>query len=103
PRVYVSAHHPILVLKINAKDPAGWPKDSEDHGQDMGPYLVSHAKFAPSFKILSHRDEPQIPWGVVRIDFLDEAKTFGAIAPRGPAAQSRAVQDGFLIAQQNCF
>jgi len=28
----------------------------------MGPYMISHHNFTPSFKILSHEDEPQIPW-----------------------------------------
>ncbi len=27
-RAYVAAHHPLLVLKINGKSPAGWPKTS---------------------------------------------------------------------------
>jgi len=43
--------------------------------------MISHPAFAPSFKVLSHTDEPQIPWGVVRIEFPDEKSVFGAIAP----------------------
>ncbi len=59
----------------------------------MGPYMISNPKFTPSFKIRSHEDEPQIPWGVVRIEFRDEKIVFGAIAPRtGPHAQDRDVQ-----------
>ena len=69
----------------------------------MGPYMISHPKFTPSYKILSHLEEPQIPWGVVRIEFRDEKIVFGAIAPRGPHAQDREVLDGFQIAEQNCF
>jgi mono/diheme cytochrome c family protein len=103
PQAYLAAHEPILVLKIDDEDPAAWPKDPEGHGLNMGPYMISHAKFTPSFEILSHRDESQIPWGVVRIEFRDEASTFGAIAPKGPNAQSAAVQAGYRIAQQNCF
>ena len=26
PNAYIAAHHPVLALKINGKDPAGWPK-----------------------------------------------------------------------------
>ena len=100
-RAYLAAHQPLLVLEVNGQSPAGWPKDPE--GYEMGPYLISHAKFTPSFKILSHVDEAQIPWGVVRLEFRDESAVFSAIAPRGPHANDPAVQAGFSIAQQNCF
>ena len=69
----------------------------------MGPYMISNPKFTPSFKILSHADEAQIPWGVVRLEFRDEKTVFGMIAPRGPHAQDREVQNGLRIAEQNCF
>jgi mono/diheme cytochrome c family protein len=103
PHSYLAAHHPVLVLEVNGKPPAGWPKDSQEHKFDMGPYMISNPKFAPSYKILSHEDEPQIPWGVVRIEFRDGKSVFGAIAPRGPHAQDRDVRDGQRIAEQNCF
>ncbi len=103
PRAYIAAHHPLLVLTVNGKPPAGWPKDAEGHGSNMGPYMISHHNFTPSFKILSHEDEPQIPWGVVPIELRDEKAVFGAIAPRGPHAAESAVQSGYRIAQQNCF
>jgi len=102
-QAYVAAHHPLLVLNINGKPPTGWPKDSEGQGMDMGPFLISHPKFSPSFKILSHEDEPQIPWGVVRLEFHNEKAVFGAIAPPGPHASDAAVQAGYRIAQQNCL
>lgn len=104
PRDYLAAHHPVLVLTLNGKGPAEWHVEARDaSGYDMGPFMISHAKFTPSFKILSHADEAQIPWGVVRIEFRDEKEVFGAIAPRGPSADDATVQDGFKIAQQNCF
>jgi cytochrome c2 len=103
PRDYIAAHHPLLVLEVNAKPPSGWPKDSGGHGFDMGPYMISHPKFTPSFKILAAADEPQIPWGVVRIEFRDEKEVYGAIAPPGPHAQDADVQSGYKIVQQNCF
>ncbi len=103
PRAYLAAHHPLLVLKVNGKPPAGWPKDSEEHKYDMGPYMISHLKFTPSFKIFSGPDEPQIPWGVVRLDFREEKTVFGAIAPAGPHANDPDVQAGFRIAKQDCF
>jgi len=103
PRAYLTAHHPVLVLEVNGKAPSGWPKDSQEHKYDMGPYMISNPKFVPSYKILSHQDEPQIPWGVVRIEFRDEKAVFDAIAPRGPHTHDREVQEGFGVAKQNCF
>jgi mono/diheme cytochrome c family protein len=102
PRTYIAAHHPVLVLKVNGNDPADWPKAAEG-GSDMGPYLISSPDFKPSFTILSYKDEQQIPWGVVRLELQSEAVVFDAIRPRGTNANSREVQDGYRIAQQNCF
>lgn len=103
PPDYVRAHHPVLVLKINGKPPAAWPKDAAGRAPYLGPYLISHAKFTPSFNILAHADEPQIPWGVVKLEFRNEQKVFAAIAPEGPNAGNASVQAGFQIARQNCF
>jgi mono/diheme cytochrome c family protein len=103
PRAYIAAHRPVLVLKINGQPPSGWPKDAEGQNLDMGPYLISDPDFTPSFQILGHTEEPQNPWGVVRLEFRDEAAVFGAIAPLGPQAQDPQVQGGYRLAQQNCF
>jgi mono/diheme cytochrome c family protein len=103
PHDYLAAHHPVLVLEVNGKPPAGWPKDSAEHKYDMGPYMISNPKFTPAFNVLSHADAPQIPWGVVHIEFRDEKLVYEAIAPRGPRAQDRDVQNGLRIAEQNCF
>jgi mono/diheme cytochrome c family protein len=103
PREYREQHNPVLVLEVNGKAPSGWPKDSGAHSYDMGPYMISHAKFTPSFRILSYSEEPQIPWGVVRLEFRDEKAVSGAIAPLGTHANDPAVQAGYKIAQQNCF
>jgi mono/diheme cytochrome c family protein len=102
-RSYVTSHHPVLILKINGKDPAEWPKNAEGHGVDMGPFLISHPNFSSTSKILAQPEDPQIPWGVVRIEFRDEKVVFGAIAPRGPHASDPAVLQGYAIARQNCF
>lgn len=103
PRDYLAAHHPVLVLEVNGQPPDRWPKAAEDHTSSMGPYMISNPAFAPAFKVLSHSDEAQIPWGVVRLEFRDEKTVLGAIAPRGPSANESAVQDGYRIAAQNCF
>jgi mono/diheme cytochrome c family protein len=102
-RSYISAHDPLLVLFINGKPAGDWPRTSESHGMGMGPYLISHPVFASRSKVLSQPEAPQIPWGVIRLEFRNEEKVFGAIAPRGPDAKEPAVQDGYQIAQQNCF
>jgi mono/diheme cytochrome c family protein len=102
PAEYIAAHHPLLVLEINGKAPAEWPKDA-DHGVYMGPYTVSYGNFVPSFKIFAHADEEQIPWGVIRLEFRDQKTVFGAIEPRGLHAKDVAVEAGYRIARQNCF
>lgn len=102
PRIYLAEHHPVLVLTVNGNAPARWPKDPQG-GNDMGPYMISNPLFKPRFKILSHTDEPQIPWGVVRLEFRSEKEVYGAIAPRGPHAQDTLVQAGYKIAEQNCL
>ena len=100
-REYIAAHRPLLVLKINGKPPAGWPKSHD--GGSMGPYLISHPAFTPSFHVLSHRDEAQIPYGVSRIELRSPAEVFGPIAPRGKYPAGSAVWQGYHIAQQNCY
>jgi mono/diheme cytochrome c family protein len=101
PASYFHDHHPILVMRIDGKASAMWPKLSE--GDSMGPYLVSHPSFKPAFKVLSHADEAQVPWGVVRLDFEPEQQVYATIAPFGSHANDPLVQQGYLIARQNCF
>jgi hypothetical protein len=100
---YMKAHHPILVLTVNGLPPSGWPKDSGGHGFSMGPYMISHSNFKPAFRILAHDDEPQIPWGVVRLEFRRETAVFFPINPRFRGPVSTDVMDGYNIARQNCF
>ncbi|MGA2420204.1 MAG: c-type cytochrome [Candidatus Acidiferrum sp.] len=102
-RAYLAAHHPALVLEINGQPPDRWPQDAETQSSSMGPYMITHEHFTPRFKILSHPDEPQVPWGVVRLEFRNEERVFRAIAPVGANANSPEVQAGFAIAKQNCF
>lgn len=102
PRAYVVAHDPVLVLKVNGQPPSGWPKDTEFRS-DMGPYMISQPKFTPSFTILGNADQPQIPWGVVRLEFRDEKAVFATIVPRPHRARDQLVQAGYRIARQNCF
>jgi mono/diheme cytochrome c family protein len=101
PSSYLAAHHPILVLRINNRDPGHWPLGA-DHAA-MGPYLISHPSFKPAFRVLAHYDEAQVPWGVVRLDFDRESQVYAPILPSGPTANDGPVEFGFAIARQNCF
>jgi mono/diheme cytochrome c family protein len=101
PADYVAAHHPLLVLRIDGKLHDKWPQLRE--GGNAGPYLISHSFFKPAFKVLSHEDEPQIPYGVVRIEFPKESVVFGAIRPPGNWPDSSPVEQGYVIARQDCF
>lgn len=101
PAAYLAAHDPLLVLKIDGKAEDKWPKSK--YGSSLGPYMISHPSFTPSFKVLSHTDEPQIPFGVTRIEFRDERVVLGSIAPPGRYPPNSPVIAGYRIAQQNCF
>jgi cytochrome c1 len=65
--------------------------------------LISHPFFKPAFKILSHEDEPQIPYGVTRIEVHRESVVFGAIRPSGKWPPDSQVGQGYMIARQDCF
>ena len=101
PADYVAAHHPLLVLRINGQDRNHWPVTA--NGESLGPYLISHPEFKPAFKVLSHEDEPQIPYGVVRVEFHKESEVFGPIRPRGNWTTDSPVGMGYVIARQDCF
>jgi hypothetical protein len=70
PAEYRAAHHPFLVLRVDGAEPAKWPRGPD--GDNYGPYLISHASFTPTFHVLAHKDESQIPYGVVGLRILDE-------------------------------
>lgn len=101
PREYMEEHHPLLVLRINGQTRKNWPKS--ENGGPLGPYLISHPFFKPAFKVLSHEDEPQIPFGVVRLELRPESMVFGAIRPPGNWAANSPVEQGYAIARQDCF
>jgi hypothetical protein len=101
PQAYLAAHRPLLVLRINGQSRDHWPPS--EYGGSMQPYLISHPFFKPAFKILSHEDEPQIPYGVTRLEIRHESVVFGAIRPRGQWPENSAVEQGYEIARQDCF
>jgi hypothetical protein len=101
PAEYLRAHHPVLVLTVDGKSQQSWPKTHD--GGELGPYVIANPRFTPSFKVLSHTDEAQIPFQVVQLEFRNESQVFGAIAPHGSFAPGSPVMEGYKIAQQNCF
>jgi hypothetical protein len=101
PPSYLTAHHPVLVLTVDGKSQESWPKVEND--VDLGPYVIANPSFVPSFKVLSHSDEAQIPFQVVRLDFRNESEVFDPIAPRGSFPPGSPVIEGYRIAQQNCY
>jgi hypothetical protein len=102
PHEYIERHNPVLVLEVNRKAPAEWPREPF-HQAYMGPYVISHRKFTPGPNILSAKEQAQIPWGVVRLDFREEKTVYGPIEPRGPQAGDAAVRAGYKIARENCY
>jgi mono/diheme cytochrome c family protein len=93
---YRRVHRPILVLKVNDRLPGEWRRG-------YGPYLITHPSFTPSFRVLSHRDEAQVPYGVIRLEFHAQAEALASIAPRGEFAADAPEMKGFKIAEQNCL
>jgi mono/diheme cytochrome c family protein len=53
--------------------------------------------------VLSHEDEPQIPFGVTRLELRRESVVFGAIRPPGEWPVNSEVAQGYAIARQDCF
>ena len=103
PQAYVLAHKPVIALEINGQGPPDWPRSREGTNSPLGPFLITHTHFVPSFKILAHQDEPQIPWGVVRLEFRNEKTFYEVFAPRSSQADDPAVRAGYRIAMQNCL
>jgi len=98
---YRAAHDPFLVLTINGKAPALIKRSGEAGA--YGPYLISHPRFVPRYRILSHSEESQIPNGVIELRFLNEDEVLEAIRPRGSFAANAPQVQGYQIAKENCL
>ena len=98
---YRAAHRPFLVLTINGKAPAMVRRSGEEGA--YGPYLISQSNFAPRYRILSHREEAQIPNGVIGLRFLQEDEVLDAIRPSSNFADNSPQIQGYKIAEENCF
>ncbi|GGG94826.1 hypothetical protein [Silvibacterium dinghuense] len=98
---YRHTHGPILVTQVNGKEIHGGTRASDDGA--YGPYLVSHASFHPSYRVLGQDEEAQIPNGVVELRILKQKDVLAAIAPRGHVAPGSEVEQGYKLAGQYCF
>jgi hypothetical protein len=98
---YVTAHNPFLVIRINGQLREHWPKAS--NGDELGPYLIANPAFKPTFKVLSHDDEEQIPYGVTRLEFRNGEHIYSSILPAPQWRGDKQVMDGYLIAREDCF
>jgi hypothetical protein len=101
PADYIAQHHPILVLTIDQKPLAAWAESA--HQRDPSPYLVMYSHFVPTFKILAHQDQPQLPDNLLRLNFTTQSQTFGPITPHGNFPPNSPELQGFAIAKQNCL
>jgi hypothetical protein len=93
-RQYLARYHPVLITEMN-----GAPlRESKD--DDYGPYMIAHVNFKMEAKDPVLNDEPQIPWGVVRLQFRDEDSALSPIKPR-IANLDKALAYG--VAEENCL
>ncbi len=98
---YLAAHDPLLVMRVNGKLRDGWPK--EPNGDALTPYVIANPAFKPSFKVLAHDDEEQIPYGVTRLEFRNGAHIYASILPAPAWRENQQVMDGYKIAREDCF
>jgi len=101
PAEYVAAHHPIFALKIDGERPAQWAAKTKEY--DPGPYFVTHAKYVPRYKVLSHAELRENPDNIMRLNFTTVAATYAPITPRGDFRPDSPVAQGFAIAKENCL
>lgn len=93
-RQYLARYHPVLITELN-----GAPL-RESNDDDYGPYTIAHLNFKMAAEPPKLNDEPQIPRGVVRLQFRDENTALNPIKPR-IANLDQAVAYG--VAEENCL
>ncbi len=98
---YRTAHHPILVLRVNGKQPVRTSRRSDDG--NYGPYLVSQALFVPRYRVFAYTEEAQNPNGVLELRFEKETKVSEATKPPGAFAAGSLPIKGYQIARENCL
>jgi hypothetical protein len=98
---YITAHNPVLILKINGLTSADWAR--QVHNEDPGPYLVTGKHFVPSYRVLAYEEQPQIPDNVLSIAFNTPQAIAAAIMPTVEFAPDSPQQQGMEIASVTCL
>ncbi|MGF1483876.1 MAG: c-type cytochrome [Opitutales bacterium] len=100
-RELVSEYHPFIVLQIDGKSPPDWPRTAS--GLDFGPYYVTAStEIAPHFEDLFYFPSKE-PWGGVRIEAANYAKTFKPIYSGRFANLNAQQARGRYIYMNNCM
>ena len=98
---YRAAHHPILVLTINGKQPTlvntNWRRWQLRAISNLAPFVYFR------YRTLADSEEAQIPNGILELRFVSEDQVFGAIHPHGDFAEGSPQMQGYVIARQNCL
>jgi mono/diheme cytochrome c family protein len=97
---YLARVDALLVLKFDGKAWPDWP--TNEHGGKLGPYYISQAKFTPIYNTLAFVEMAKIPFGVNRIELLNDAPVKAATLPKR-LADDPLVQQGRTIAINGCF
>jgi mono/diheme cytochrome c family protein len=97
---YLARVDALLVLKIDGKAWPNWPVN--EHGGKLGPYYISQGTFTPKFSTLAFKEMPKIPFGVVRIELLNDAPVKASYQPKRKQNDPQ-VQQGMTIAINECF
>lgn len=99
---YIRQHRPLVVLTIAGLSLHRWAIEHRQY--DAGPYFIGYGSFTPAFHVLSHKDQPLEPTGILELRFGTEEQVFADIAPigtDGPTATT--IEQGYRIARQNCL
>ncbi len=97
--VYNTAHKPIFLLKYNGKGPDQWPKS--EHTTPMGPYCVVHENFQAGTDAAGEKEDPRIPFGVVKIELSTAQQSVGIFAPKKNLGDPEVMR-GYRVAMGNC-
>ncbi len=98
---YVKQHHPVFLLEVDGLNPHEWAIKAGQY--DAGPYLIEYRRFVPSFRVLSDRDRPLEPTGIVKLHIDTQRHVFAGIQIRSAGRHERRAIQGYMIAKQNCF
>jgi mono/diheme cytochrome c family protein len=97
---YIERHQPFLALMLDGKPPEQWPPSG--YNTPLGPYMVSHPDFKPADSVVGQPESPQIPFGVVRLQFATAAATVDRLKVNA-ALTNDVMAAGQKLALRNCL